>query len=158
MIYDSLLVFRLSYFKINQFIIYANFTKVAFTVFLAVLGAKDNYSLGCQSAHLNDNGIFTNTAFSLTKNSFGSFPDSNKGTASDLIVKAVTDGSNALKATDLFTSPNPPCTEGSTLVDQHKAPDDIYNALKYKTIPAVLQNVGDKRWMSSDPRSYYDNL
>lgn len=125
---------------------------------------KDNYSLGCRDAHLKDDGIFTSYAFSLTKNTFGivTWHPGNLGAKEDLVVKAVTDANgNALKSTDVFTSPNPPYTAHTPSAPNHRdyeAPADIFNALKYKNVPAVLQNVGDKRWMSADPEHYYDNL
>lgn len=124
---------------------------------------KDNYSLGCDAAHLVDDGIMNNALFSTTKNSFGAttWTPGNLGSKDDLKIKAVVENGTALKATDVFTNPNPPYTAGSASVfhsDDHRAPADIFNALKYKNVPAVLQNVGDKRWMSSEPRKYYDNL
>lgn len=104
---------------------------------------KDNYSVGCRDAHLVDNGIFTSNQLSYTKNSFGAFPESNLGTANDLIVKV---GSTPLRATDLFTSPN---NDPSRL---HKAPANILEALKYRDTEAVRKheiytlNIGDQRW------------
>ncbi len=102
---------------------------------------KDNYSVGCRDAHLVDNGIFTNGAFSLNRNSFGAYPEGNLGTPDDLVVKV---GSTPLRATDLFPAPNPPA--------EHKAPANIMEALKYKQTPEVLNHeiytkgIGDPRW------------
>lgn len=112
---------------------------------------KDNYSVGCRDTHLVDDGIFTKGAFSLQKNSFGSLPG-NMGTADDLKVKV---GSTPLKSTDLFTNPNPPYvaydpTDPNPL--DHVAPDNIFEALKYKQTPEVLNHeiytlgIGDPRW------------
>ena len=124
---------------------------------------KDNYSLGCRDSHLADNKIFTGSEFSNTKNSFGAatWNPGNLGAKEDLTVKAVVENGKALKATDVFNSPNPGYTNGSASVYNHRdheAPANIYNALKYKNTPSVLQNVGDKRWMSAEPEHYYDNL
>ncbi len=112
---------------------------------------KDNYSVGCQESNLGDNKIFTSGAFSAAKNSFGAFPAGNKGTAADLVVSA---GSNPLKATDLFNNPNPPHNQvdGENHQDDHKAPDNIFEALRYKQSPEVTnheiytKNIGDQRW------------
>ena len=112
---------------------------------------KDNYSVGCQESNLGDDKIFTSGAFSAAKNSFGAFPASNKGTATDLVVSA---GSNPLKATDLFNNPNPPHNQvdGVNHQDVHKAPDNIFEALRYKQSPEVTnheiytKNIGDQRW------------
>lgn len=102
---------------------------------------KDNYSVGCRDGHLVDDGIFTSAPFSYNKNSFGAYPAANLGTPEDLVVKV---GTTPLRATDLFTAPNPPAI--------HKAPADIKEALKYKQTPEVLNHeiytkgIGDPRW------------
>lgn len=111
---------------------------------------KDNYSTGCIDTHMKDNGIFTSATFSGTKNTFGAFTSGNLGTADDLIVKV---GTTPLKSTDLFTNPNPPYKQGETKTpDDHKAPTNIMEALKYKQTPEVqnheiyVKNIGDQRW------------
>ncbi len=113
---------------------------------------KDNYSVGCRDKHLADNGIFTSGAFSVTRNSFGAFPQFNNGSDEDLKVKV---GSTPLKSTDLFANPNPPYVQHDPAVPNeldHSAPVDILNALKYKRTPEVMNheiynlNVGDPRW------------
>lgn len=113
---------------------------------------KDNYSVGCRDSHLKDNGIFTGYAFSATKNSFGAYPTANNGTAEDLIVKV---GTTPLKATDLFTNPNPTYTAHDPAVPNaldHTAPDNIFEALRYRQTPEVLGHeiytlgIGDPRW------------
>ena len=71
---------------------------------------KDNYSVGCQDSHDKDDKIFTGSQFSNAKNSFGSLTwnPGNLGEKDDLKVKALTDDNGkVLRATDLFTSPNP---------------------------------------------------
>lgn len=114
----------------------------------------DNYSVGCRDNHLVDDGIFTSTKFSATKNSFGAFSGSNLGTADDLVVKV---GSTPLRATDLFTAPNPPyetttLSSGNTLVNASSSPDNIFEALKYRDTPEVrnheiyVKQIGDPRW------------
>lgn len=56
-----------------------------------------------------------------------------------------------MKATDLFNSPNAPYTQYNSSVPNHRnheAPADIFNALRYKTLPSILteKNIGDPRW------------
>lgn len=113
---------------------------------------KDNYSVGCREEHFKNDGIFTSGAFSATRNSFGAFPSSNNGTAEDLVVKV---GSTALRATDLFTNPNPPYTGFNASTPNpkdHAAPDNIFEALTYKLTPEVTAHdiytlgIGDQRW------------
>ena len=112
---------------------------------------KDNYSTGCLDSHLVSDGIFTAGAFSSTSNSFGAFPAGNKGTADDLVVKV---GTNPLKTSDLFVNPNPPYAQVSETnsPNDHKAPENIMEALKYKKTSEVLnheiytKNIGDQRW------------
>lgn len=112
---------------------------------------KDNYSVGCRESHLKNDGIFTAYAFSAPKNSFGC-NGTNNGTADDLIVKV---GSTPLKATDLFTNPNPPYTAhdpANLNALDHVAPDNIFEALRYRQTPEVLNHeiytlsIGDPRW------------
>lgn len=115
---------------------------------------KDNYSVGCTDSHDKDDKIFTGSQFSNVKNSFGTitWTPGNLGEKEDLVVKALKDDSGkALRATDLFTSPNPPYTtyDASTPSPRdHEAPADIHSALRYKTLPSVIteKNVGDPRW------------
>ena len=112
---------------------------------------KDNYSTGCLDAHMKDDGIFTSAPFSVTKNSFGAFTNGNMGTAGDLKVKV---GTTPLTTTDLFSNPNPPYNqvEGVFSGNDHKAPDNIMDALRYRQTPEVLnheiytKNIGDQRW------------
>lgn len=112
---------------------------------------KDNYSTGCLDSHLVDDGIFTSAAFSATQRSFGAFPGGNLGTADDLKVKV---GSTPLKTDELFANPNPPYdqVDGAYSPNDHKAPENIMEALKYKQTPEVLnheiytKNIGDQRW------------
>ncbi len=111
----------------------------------------DNYSVGCRPEHMQDDGIFTGGAFSATRNSFGMFGAPVSGNMDDLKVKALKDGDTALKATDLFTNPNPPYVSHDPAVPSpydHAAPDNIYEALKYKYTPAIIteKNIGDPRW------------
>ena len=115
---------------------------------------KDNYSVGCQDSHDKDDKIFTGSQFSNAKNSFGSLTwnPGNLGEKDDLKVKALTDDNGkVLRATDLFTSPNPPYTAydaSKPNPKDHEAPADIYNALRYKTLPSIIveKNIGDPRW------------
>lgn len=113
---------------------------------------KDNYSVGCRDSHLVDDGIFLAGQFSAAKYSFGAFPTGNNGTAEDLVVKV---GSTPLKATDLFTNPNPVYKEHTPSVPNqldYAAPDNIFEALRYKQTPEVLNHeiytlsIGDPRW------------
>ncbi|MDE5988317.1 MAG: hypothetical protein K2H17_02860 [Duncaniella sp.] len=113
---------------------------------------KGNYSVGCRDSHLVDDGIFRAGKFSATRYSFGAFPECNNGTAADLVVKV---GSTPLKATDLFTDPNPVYKSHiPTSVNEldHAAPDNIFEALRYKQTPEVLNHeiytlsIGDPRW------------
>lgn len=113
---------------------------------------KDNYAVGCRDEHLVDNGIFSsNQGFNRTSNSFGStnWNPGNLGTKDDLIVKVLTDNNgNPMKATDLFANPTPSYTGGGDDPKAHAAPDDIFSALKYKTVPSIIteKNIGDPRW------------
>lgn len=113
---------------------------------------KDNYSVGCRDSHLVNDGIFTDGAFSATTYSFGALSVGNNGTADDLVVKV---GSTPLKATDLFTNPNPPYSSHLPSLQNpldHVAPDNIFEALRYKQTPEVLNHeiynlsIGDPRW------------
>lgn len=115
---------------------------------------KDNYYVGCKPSHVTDDKIFTGTEFSNTKNSFGAskFEKGNLGTKDDLKVKVLKDDNgNVMKATDLFTNPNAPYKEYDSSKPNHRdheAPADIFNALKYKTVPSIItsKNIGDPRW------------
>lgn len=56
-----------------------------------------------------------------------------------------------MKATDLFSAPTPPYVQQAATDNApkaHAAPDDIFNALKYKNVPSIItdKNVGDPRW------------
>ncbi len=72
-------------------------------------------------------------------------------TADDLVVKV---GSTPLKTTDLFVNLNPPYNQvsGENSPLDHKAPENIKEALKYKQTSDVLnheiytKNIGDPRW------------
>lgn len=116
---------------------------------------KDNYSVGCTDAHLADDGIFSKSqSFTRTSNSFGStkWTPGNLGAKEDLVTKALCDDNgNPMKATDLFTAPNPPYVQQAATDNHekaHAAPDNIFSALKYKTVPKVIteKNIGDPRW------------
>lgn len=116
---------------------------------------KDNYAVGCREGHLEDNGIFSaSQGFNRTSNSFGAtkWNPGNLGTKDDLIVKVLTDNNGkAMKATDLFSAPTPPYVQQAATDNApkaHAAPDDIFNALKYKNVPSIItdKNVGDPRW------------
>lgn len=124
------------------------------------IDVEDNYSVGCLDSHLADDGIFTAYPFSGSSRSLGAFYSGNR---SDLVVSV---GTNALKATDLFVNPNPPYhASAANDVDPtyHSGPNDIFNDLKYKqgtdvTTHAIWTgNIGDQRWKSADPRTYYSN-
>ncbi|MDE6086288.1 MAG: hypothetical protein K2G40_07815 [Muribaculaceae bacterium] len=120
------------------------------------LDVADNYSVGCEEAHMVDDGIFTSYPFSGTSRSLGAFwqsyPGLLSGNQDDLKVLV---GTKALKATDLFVNPNPPYhakAESDVDPDYHSGPKDIYNDLKYKQTLDVTtheiwtKNVGDPRW------------
>lgn len=118
---------------------------------------KDNYAVGCRDAHLVDNGIFNaSQGFNRTSNSFGDAKKFNNpgnlGTKEDLDVKVLTDNNGKpMKATDLFNAPTPPYIQTSATdnaPNAHAAPADIFNALKYKTVPSIIteKNIGDPRW------------
>lgn len=40
----------------------------------------------------------------------------------------------------------------------HSAPADIWNALKYKSVPAELNGIGDPRWATADPKNCYNGI
>lgn len=110
---------------------------------------EDNYSVGCRDAHMKDDGIFTSYPFSGTSRSFGTFYTGDKNDLKVLV------GTTPLKATDLFTNPNPPHkVQAANDVDPeyHKAPENLLEALKYKQTATVTnheiwtKNVGDPRW------------
>lgn len=120
------------------------------------LDVADNYSVGCRDDHMKDDGIFTGQAFSAKKNAGGAYWDGIPGLLSgnfeDLIVKV---GSKALKATDLFVNPNPRHVAHDPTKkhgDDHRAPDNIWDALKYKQTTDVTtheiytKGIGDPRW------------
>ncbi len=97
---------------------------------------------------------FSDIYFLYRKKSFGAskFENGNLGTKDDLKVKVLKDDNgNVMKATDLFNSPNAPYTQYNSSVPNHRnheAPADIFNALRYKTLPSILteKNIGDPRW------------
>lgn len=116
---------------------------------------KDNYGVGCTDDHLVDDGIFRKSqSFARTSNSFGAtkWNPGNLGTKDDLITKVLRDDNgNPMKATDLFTAPNASYVQQAATDNHpkaHAAPDDIFSALKYKTLPSVIveKNIGDPRW------------
>lgn len=126
---------------------------------------RNNWQLGCRDEHYKADGIFTGGAFSANKNSAGAHADDAapwglKYDVSDLPLKY---DPNFCKATDLFTNPNPPFTAhnpSSPNADDHAAPSDFWGALKYKVLSGnsiVDGKVGDQRWASADPRTYYHN-
>lgn len=132
----------------------------------------NNYSTGCRDYfdestqkpvnHFKDDGIFSAGAFSATKNSFGSYIYGLlSGDRNDLVVKV---GENPLRTDELFNSPNPRYHQVSGVNNalDHKAPDNIYEALMMKTDSKVtsheiwINNVGDPRWRQSDPKNCYN--
>ena len=124
---------------------------------------EDNYSVGCLESHLKDDGIFTSAAMSSSSNSLGTFWQNAlvSGNQKDLVVKV---GTDALKSTDLFVNPNPPyhAVEAADVnPDYHSGPKDIYNDLKYKqgvdvtTHDIWVKNIGDQRWKSANPKTFY---
>ncbi len=126
---------------------------------------RNNYLLGCRDGHNKPDGIFTGGAFSAKKNSAGAFVDlaAPWGVTygeEELPLKYI---DNFWKATDLFTNPNPPYkahNPSAPNADDHAAPADFWNALRYKVTSGnaiVDKKIGDQRWASSDPRTYYHN-
>lgn len=115
---------------------------------------KDNYAVGYSDAHMKDDGIFSANPFTRTSNNFGAnkWNPGNLGDKNDLVVKVLTDNSgNPMKATDLFNNVNPPYKQtkaSDNHPDSHRAPDNILEALRYKTVPATIteKNIGDPRW------------
>lgn len=121
----------------------------------------DNYSLGCRDAHMKDDGIFNSgNSFTRTSNSFGATKwdkpglvdaDGNKLDTKTMVIKVLTDDNgNMMKATDLFNNVTPTYKQvaGSNLPTDHKAPDNIFEALRYKTVPSLIiqKDLGDPRW------------
>ena len=114
---------------------------------------KDNYSVASRAANQGDDRVFTSGAFSDTRNSFGMFrTEALDCTAADLVVKQLTaEDGHAITPEELFNNPDPQYTQydpekGNSL--DHAAPADIMEALRYKTLPAVIteKNIGDSRW------------
>lgn len=126
---------------------------------------RNNWQLGCREEHYKADGIFNGNAFSAKKNSAGAYVDlaAPWGVTYGEDELPLKYDPNFCKATDLFTNPNPPYTAHNPTAptaDDHKAPNDFWGALKYKVLsgnPIVDQKVGDQRWTSSDPRTYYHN-
>lgn len=115
---------------------------------------KDNYSVASRAANQGNDKVFNSgQAFTSSKNSFGKYPDYRINCeASDLVVKQLTNTDGSIITPDgLFNNPNPPYTsydwDKPNHLD-HVAPAEIMEALKYKTIPAVIteKNIGDPRW------------
>lgn len=130
---------------------------------VVTLKFKDNYSVGCRDAHYKDNGIFTGNLFSATKNSFGAFKDGLVGgDETDLFVKV---GSTPLKATELFSDPNPQHKQvnGENHPMDHRSTSDIYERLRYRNDAKVTsheiyqKNIGDQRWKLADPKTAWMN-
>ncbi len=130
---------------------------------VVTLKFKDNYSVGCRDAHYKDNGIFSGNLFSATKNSFGAFKDGLVGgDETDLFVKV---GSTPLKATELFSDPNPQHKQvkGTSHPMDHRSTSDIYERLRYRNDAKVtsheiyLKNIGDQRWKLADPKTAWMN-
>lgn len=130
---------------------------------VVTLKFKDNYSVGCRDAHYKDNGIFTSNLFSATKNSFGAFKDGLVGgDETDLFVKV---GSTPLKATELFSDPNPQHKQvnGENHPMDHRSTSDIYERLRYRNDAKVTsheiyqKNIGDQRWKLADPKTAWMN-
>lgn len=104
--------------------------------------------------HMDRQIEFQRHILSISKISFGAskFENGYLGTKDDLKVKVLKDDNgNVMKATDLFNSPNAPYTQYNSSVPNHRdheAPADIFNALRYKTLPSILteKNIGDPRW------------
>lgn len=113
----------------------------------------DNYSVGCRDKHLVDNGIFSSAKESFSAQ-FGKADFVSglvSGNTSDMDVKALTDDSGkAMKATDLFNNVNPRHIADPSIPSalDHVGPANIYNDLKYKTVPSIIteKNIGDPRW------------
>lgn len=114
---------------------------------------KDNYSVASRAANQGNDKVFNAQAFTSSKNSFGKYPDYRLNCeTSDLVVKQLknTDGS-IITPDALFNNPNPPYTSYDADKPNHLdhvAPAEIMEALKYKTIPAIIteKNIGDPRW------------
>lgn len=115
----------------------------------------DNYSVGYNDKTCQLDGIFTSGAFSASKNSAGAFLKATPGVIQGEQELKVKVGNHPLKATDLFNAPNPPYTQHDPTAankNDHMAPADIYNALKYKhttdvtTHEIYLLGIGDPRW------------
>lgn len=114
---------------------------------------KDNYSVASRAANQGNDKVFNAQTFTSSKNSFGKYPDYRLNCeTSDLVVKQLknTDGS-IITPDALFNSPNPPYTSYDADKPNHLdhvAPAEIMEALKYKTIPAIIteKNIGDPRW------------
>ena len=130
---------------------------------------RDNYSASSEEAYRVPDGIVTNKtyAFSAVKNAPGAWWKSNPewfsgNTDEDLVIKV---GTPALKATDIFSDPNPKYIANSDMDNDAKMhytdPEKVWNALTYKTDATLLNHeiytkgIGAPRWRTSDPQYYY---
>lgn len=128
------------------------------------LDIRDNYSAGCRPEHLVDDGILTNNKFSANRNSAGAHPEAFVPgmTATDLLIKV---GSTPLRADELFNDPNPVFHAADASVHDPKMhwidPENIWTRLQYKndlkvtTHEIYVNNIGDQRWKTGDPKWYY---
>ena len=126
----------------------------------------NNFSISSNSAYDGDNKIFLNNAFNNSKNSFAALNYNGTtirlvNTAEDLIVKPLKVDGNYPRPGQLFSNPYSQCSKFDDLnptVDMHSAPADIWNALKYKSVPAELNGIGDPRWATADPKNCYNGI
>lgn len=126
----------------------------------------NNYSISSRPALDGDNKIFTSNAFNNTKNSFGVLNYNGStirlvNSKDDLIVKALKVDGEYLRPAQLFNNPYSPCSsfdKNNPTTDMYAAPSDIWNALKYKTVPAELNGIGDPRWATGDPKNCYNEI
>ncbi|MDE6066434.1 MAG: hypothetical protein K2G27_06390 [Duncaniella sp.] len=127
----------------------------------------NNYSISSRPAKDGDNKIFSGNAFNNSSNSFAPGNMNYNGTTrrlvnseEDLIVKSVMVDGEYLRPSQLFNQPNTSAkyVQAKDAYDLHCAPSDIWNALKYKTVPAELNGIGDPRWANADPKNCYNDV
>ena len=123
---------------------------------------RNNFFMSSRPEYDVADKIFNNNQFGNSKNSFGAINYNGDdirlvNTTDDLKVLPVKVGDNYLRPAELFSNPNVNTiyNASSATHDMWSAPGEIWSVLKYKTVPAELNGIGDPRWASSDPKKFY---